>query len=112
MNTIKLNIGLNVGTTEPKNQLKDTFFAVINSELNVTDNKVDAGKYIEMNERTFICEALTKLDLPEFTAFITFLCDTLNQECIAYKYNGIGYLTYASNFEGDKYEFNQDYFIE
>jgi len=40
------------------------------------------------------------------------ICDTLTQESIAYKLDGVGGIAYSSSYIGDEFKFNEKYFID
>lgn len=101
---IIINIGLNVGNTEPIAQLKEVI-RLINPEY----YRIDTGSYNGIIERTVI--AKIEISLSETPDLIIKWCNLLNQDCISFKYKNKGYLIYNSNFEGKKQLFNDEYFI-
>ena len=54
MSKITLNIGLNVGATEPQNQLSATLAALVAAGFVVTDTRIASGEWQGVTERTLV----------------------------------------------------------
>ena len=108
---IVLNIGLNVGNSEPHNQLEATLDIV--TQLLITTNiKVAEGTYEGVKERTLVIEGTTATgNYPYWERIVAGVAGKLKQECISCTMDGKGYLVYARDFEGEKAEFNEKYFL-
>lgn len=114
-NTIFLNIGLNVGSTEPKNQLQKS----INTILNITNDAlfsiVSNSEYNDgkktIIERTLIVE----MSYDTYLAFIDEiqnLPNVLNQDSIAMyiPFPAIGNIFFNKDYTGERYKFDIKYF--
>lgn len=114
-NTIFLNIGLNVGKTEPKDQLQKSIneiLAITEDALFsiVSDSTYDDCKEV-IKERTLIVEVPLKSFYGNQSDFGR-LANNLNQDSVAFyiprtKY---GFLVFNRDYTGERYEFNLDYF--
>ena len=81
MSKITLNIGLNVGATEPQNQLSATLAALVAAGFVVTDTRITTGEWQGITERTLVAVVAPTHHIDTKLAA---LCTTLNQEAIAY----------------------------
>jgi hypothetical protein len=112
MNSIILNIGLSVGTTEPIQQLTITT-SLITSLFKgyiIQDLQVSTGEWEGITERTLVIELLTFSDLIKSTTNLINLAGILNQEAIALTFNGEGYLLHKEGItyvlDADKFDSN------
>lgn len=104
------NIGLN---NNPKTTEQIIMTFKVNFFNDIVLFREDMGEYKESPEPTLIVEVLTEgvffegavIDLTEE------MCDVYTQESIAVKIDGEGHLVYNRNFEGEKYEFDEQYFL-
>lgn len=102
-----LNIGLNVGNSQPTGQLMKTFKLVkpIHIRAKTTESTYQGNK-----EKVFICE----VDYPlcDLDNFLQYLCVELQQECIAYKgdTNEQSGLIFNPNYTGEQYAFDINLF--
>lgn len=109
--TATLNIGLNVKEKEDVKQLNKTISLVAQHEiifnLKVVKSTGDWGK-----ERTLVIEIENSMGEDYFRDLLKELCRQLNQDAIAYKTSqGKGGLVYNADYEGEVYEFNEEYFV-
>ena len=81
MSKITLNIGLNVGATEPQNQLSATLAALVAAGFVVVDTRIVTGEWQGVTERTLVAVVHR---VKQFTYELSLLCRSLNQEVIAY----------------------------
>jgi len=81
MSKITLNIGLNVGATEPQNQLSATLAALVAAGFVVTDTRIASGEWQGVTERTLVAVVLP---LVHIDAKLAGLCVMLNQDAVAY----------------------------
>lgn len=111
MNQAILNIGLNVGDTEPTNQLRLSLQAIMDFDI-ITNVKVVDGVGDWGNERTLVVELKNTMGEHYFKELIVVLCRMLKQDAISYKTssNKCG-LVFNDNYKGEKFEFNEKYFI-
>lgn len=110
MSKIIFNIGLNVGTEEPTEQLSNTLKALNNlyeyndmTNIRVSENFGSWGK-----ERVLVVEfnSIMTSCIP----YLERLCVTLKQDAIAFTFNGNGFIAYNPNYKGKRVKFNADYF--
>lgn len=92
-----LNIGLN---NNPR-----TIDEIV-SRIQPIHYRVDVGEYLGDVEPTLVI-AYDEEDID-----IEWMCVWMTQECIASKVNGKGMITFNPTYNGEKFEFNQSYFIE
>lgn len=68
--------------------------------------RIDVGEYVgEVEPTLVIAYDEDDIDIEE-------MCVWMTQECIAAKVNGKGLMIFNPGYDGEKFEFNQDYFIE
>lgn len=115
---IKLNIGLgnnpltkfySDGTT-PDNLQLDIFNLLMQYGYAEPYYKICEGLYNDQKEYTYVGDLWLNegLDIDTVTEE---LCKVMTQECISYKGKEQAKLIYSSDFNGEKYTFNEDYFI-
>lgn len=110
MKKVVVNIGLNIGAEEPKQQLSRTLTSLLGYYALDKVRTDEEGVYKGSGERTLIAcfEASCLGTLKEA---LEYLCSDLKQECIACKVNGVGAIVFNTNYEGERFEFNEEYFI-
>lgn len=107
MNTIKLNIGLENNPYEFADVL--TF---VNELATLNSFRQESGEYNGEPERTFVASLYSKHTEERILKQIELLTIAFTQDCIAVKINDVGYLVYNPEYKGEKFEFNNEYFIE
>ena len=108
---ITLNIGLNVGTSEPQYQLDNTLTKLANS-VTITDVKIAKGTYEGMVERTVVCKALIgSYTIQQVIEVVSWIAENLMQDSIAFMLDGDGYIAFNPNYKGERMAFNKDYFL-
>ena len=113
MKQVILNIGLNVGTFEPVNQLTKTLDECT-CIGHYTDVKINVGTYQGMTERTLVLTIDYVGSYESVKNVLALISENLNQECIAI-YNtqlNEGDVIYPLTHQGEKMEFNYKYFIK
>ncbi len=112
---IKLNIGLNVGKSEPTRQLSQTLKLV--SVLDVKTIKIRRGQWTDENkniikERTLVC-SVNNVSIEDLEKVLQIFCSELKQDAISYYNYSVkaGKLVYRLNFEGERYNFDVKQFI-
>ena len=70
------------------------------------------GEYLEDSEPTLVLHGDTAKAFHEITSEIAKISEDLTQECIAVKIGERGRLIYRETFTGDRYQFNEKYFIK
>lgn len=81
MSKITLNIGLNVGATEPQNQLSATLAALVAAGFVVTDTRIASGEWQGVTERTLVAVVHR---VKQTTCALGKLCASLSQDAIAF----------------------------
>ena len=76
---------------------------------NVLRSLVDLGQYVGESEPTLIVEVEVQGAL--LGLLVAALVIDCEQECIAVKYEDKGKLLYSLDFKGEKFEYNEQYFI-
>lgn len=107
MNTIKLNIGLENNPYEFADVL--TF---VNELAILNSFRQELGEYNGEPERTFVASLYSEHAEERILKRIELLTIAFTQDCIAVKINDVGYLVYNPEYKGEKFEFNNEYFIE
>lgn len=108
MNTIKLNIGLenNPYTYQKVVELIDWTYG--KSKI----SRQQTGEYNGEPERTAVFLTESSYNVNKILRAVEVLTEIFTQECIAVKINDVGYLVYNPEYKGEKFEFNNEYFIE
>lgn len=110
MNKLILNIGLNVNGVENYRQLSKTL-EKISEYFDVSDLRIDNSNETNSDwkvERVLIVEAAPYIIEP--SNVLKHLAEKLNQDAIAYKYNGEGNIVFSKTYIGEKFQFNNQYF--
>lgn len=107
---VRLNIGLNNNPYGKSivvltNELLGDLFLDIDSAF------VHNGQWEGNDEPTLVITALTTDSFEDFEKYVEQLTQHFTQQAIAFKYGGKGVLTYNPSFTGERYEFNDEYFI-
>lgn len=112
-----INIGLNVGSFEPRNQGFKTMAEILKLFVfKSSDFDIHVGKWESdegtITERTLVIKAESGALTPlAISSILSNLCVILEQDAIAFKIGEVGYLAYNPSFEGEKFEFSNEYFI-
>lgn len=104
---VRLNIGLN------NNPYDAVDIVALLNFLRIDVDRADVvdGEYNGDCEPTLVVRALTHHHPIILDSMMSMLADDLTQECIAYKIGGKGVLKYSPWFKGDRYDFDEQYFI-
>ena len=103
---VRLNIGLNNNPFD----VADIMYAV-GFFMKIDSHSIEDGEYEGHDEPTLVVTGLTDYQFDDLKDILTALAFDLTQDCIAFKYGGKGDLAYRSDWTGDKYEFDEQYFI-
>jgi hypothetical protein len=108
MKTFQVNIGMGNNTLSTE-QLVD-FFAT-HKRFRLIAYTFQYGMFQGEAEETFV--ALFENSVSEGSTLVEFelICDLLEQESIALRLEGGDVLAFNPNYKGDKYKFNDDFFI-
>ena len=102
---VVVNIGLKVGSSEPKEQLSNTLKQLSNLEL--TNLRIEEnGEYKGNKERTVVAY----FDMYYYNNLFEGMALELEQESIAYKIDGEGKIAFNPWYKGEYFEFDQKYF--
>lgn len=114
---VVLNIGLNVGNSEPTNQLNDSLGALL-IDYKVRNFKVVEGEYKDsegrkISERTLVVELYIPQPNFDIPIRLKTLAYQLNQDCISYKIdNKITGLSYRNGWTSQMQDFDANYFTD
>ena len=109
MNTIKLNIGLENNKARFHSQVELRVWMFFN-DLKIS--RQQTGEYNGKPERTSVFLTSSKKSVETILKTVEILTELFTQDCIAVKINDVGYLVYNPEYTGEKFEFNNEYFIE
>lgn len=109
MARIVLNIGLN---NNPKQANEVAKIARERLGIDRATWATELGQYLEDSEPTLVLHGDTARAFHEIVNAIAKLSEDLTQECIAVKIGERGRLIYRETFTGDRYSFNEKYFIK
>lgn len=121
METIVVNVGLNVNRIEPKYQLDNSLLNLI-ARFDILDvrmansayKQIIDGKEEVIKERTLVVKMKGKKELSaiDVQEILSEVSANLKQERIAFVYSDtVGLLAYNPSFEGEKMNFNKDFFF-
>jgi hypothetical protein len=108
MNKIEINIGLNNNpkTAERITHLLNLYFG--GRELK---NQVQIGEWEGADEPTLVLEVFsthTQLVISELVEDLIVLC---KQDAIPFRFNGVGELVFDEDYKGERYPFDEAYFL-
>lgn len=106
---IILNIGLN------NNPLSASQVAKVARERLGLDRATwatEVGEYLQDAEPTIVLHGETSKAYDQIMYLAKELSEDLTQDCIAIKVDDQGHLVYPETFTGERYEFDENYFIK
>lgn len=103
---VRFNIGLENNKFNAK-----TVVSFLQVFCDVDSWHVCDGEYNGHPERTLVVVGLAYRPQEVFDKWVVSTAGVCTQDCIAYKYGGKGYLTYAHEYEGERFDFDERYFI-
>jgi hypothetical protein len=108
MRTFQVNIGMD-NNTLTKEQLVDFFME--HKRFRLMAYTFQDGEFQGKSEETFV--AMFENSVSEGRTLVEFelICDLLDQESIALRLEGGDVLAFNPNYKGDKYKFNDEFFI-
>ena len=109
-NRIKMNIGLENNPIDNIDGIIDKLDSDPRVRLGSTEQVT--GEYEGNPERTVVVDAKFDGTASDFRKYIEQLNADLTQEAIGVQFNGRGSLIYDPKFEGDKYKFDSEFFIQ
>lgn len=105
---IKLNIGLE---NNPLTETDITRILWLNGFYHIK-SRTNVGTYLGRPERTLVIESEYLRTEEQFIRVVEALCLMLTQDCIAAVYNDVCALIYDPSFNAEKFEFDNELFIE
>lgn len=110
MKTLQANIGLNnnkYNVDELINYLEQ------HADFNLLSYNLVNGEYLSSEEPTLVCVLGYRFSrASQLLLKFEQMADVLEQDCIAFKAEGIEALAYSHSFSGSKMVFDSQYFIE
>lgn len=116
MKNLVVNIGLNVGNEEPTNQLKTTMDILSHMfDFTSKDFRIHEGQWQTdegvVEERVLVVELnVGNLTVVSVKPLLESICEGLVQEAIAYRLNGVGHMAFNDEYEGERFEFKDEFF--
>ena len=108
MKNYTLNIGLE---NNPATWVQIERYFSNNPDYRNINSRVNVGEWDGKPERTLILQFETNLKISEVIAVVERLTKKLTQDAIPVQGENFGILIYNENFEGEKYSFDPQYFI-
>jgi len=103
---LRLNIGLNNNRYSVEELLE-----ALGDFMDIDSHFIAEGEYNGDDEPTLVATGLSDLSLDIVQLNVSLFSMLANQDCIAFKLGGQGDLAYRSDWTGDRYEFDEQYFI-
>lgn len=116
MKNLVVNIGLNVGKSEPYGQAKATLDVLSYAfDFHSNDYSLQTGQWETeegvIEERVLVAQINAGMLTPLSVSLILGeICNTINQEAIAFRLNGVGHVVFHKDYQGERFEFNENYF--
>lgn len=104
---IVVNVGLNNSPADHYETLRLLDKYIYSGSYWISSQRM--GIYKGYPEPKTITQGETKLNQLQVHEALKYLCKVLNQDCITYKYKGIGYVTQPDGCTG--IAFNENYFL-
>ena len=106
MNKIEINIGLN---NNPCTAQENVMYLV--SLYTSVKHNVQLGEWDGGDEPTLVVELFSDINKLELREFVEFYTIFLTQEAIPFRFNGVGELVFNESYEGERYPFDEKYFL-
>jgi hypothetical protein len=110
MRRVTINIGLN-NNTMTFNQALESLNNLEGYEVISVPSKAVIGQYVGQDEPTIVIELMTSLSNGQILVDFENLAELMNQECIAVSTDGMDILAFSKTYEGEKYNFDLQYFL-
>ena len=112
MNILVLNIGLNVGG-KPNEGQKGRTIAEVSEVFENYDVKIKQaqGDWGKEETAVFKIELDENIHLEQLIPLVSYFCLMLEQDAIAFKVNKVGYMAFNPNYKGERFKFNDKYFL-
>lgn len=106
MNKIEINIGLNNNPCTAQ-EIVMPFVEMYKSIA----HSVKMGEWAGADEPTLVMEFYTEDKFSKIHTILLGLTQTLTQDAIAFRFDEIGELVFNENYTGERYPFNEKYFL-
>jgi hypothetical protein len=108
MNVLQLNIGLNNNPYSPEEvtRLLTTYFDGL---VGVREHM---GEWEGEPEPTMVVKIVVDMEYTDAYIMVSTMASNFTQDCIAMKFNDKGTLVYNVDYEGNPFDFSDEYFIE
>jgi len=103
MNKIEINIGLN-NNPIPANEI----IKFIGGEF---EHNIQVGKWEGADEPTLVIEFTRDIEYYRIVLLVQRMTVLLTQDAIAFRFNGEGELVFNGNYKGERYPFDEQYFL-
>jgi len=107
MNKIEINIGLGNNPFT----LDEVQFMVVHRLGKCTQTQLQVGEWEGADEDTLVFEIYTDIELDELREYLDFMTIVFEQDAIAFRFNGVGELVWNENYKGERYPFDEKYFL-
>ena len=109
MKRVVFNIGLSAPVISPLDATKQ----VMRHGFTVRDTRIVKGQYNGEEERTLVLETFAPYDdITQVEDMVSKLAERLEQDCIAFVSGKYERLTYRATWEGERQEFDRQYFVD
>ena len=106
MNKIEINIGLN---NNPCTAQENVMYLV--SLYTSVKHNVQLGEWDGSFKVTAVTEFYTNESVNDVRNLLEVLTEILTQDAIAFRFNGVGELVFNENYTGERYPFDEAYFL-
>ena len=107
MNKIEINIGLN-NNPYTAQEIVSAFVGYLTS----VKHNVQVGEWEGADELTVVMEfSVQNVSVEKVRNMLKSLTDVFTQDAIAFRFNGDGELVFNENYTGERYEFDENYFL-
>jgi|694.fasta_scaffold94643_6 hypothetical protein len=108
MKKVVVNIGLKIKDSEGKTQLSRTLTYLLENVVLTNVRVEEEGIYKGNSERTLVAY----FEVDSLGLLLNTLAWQLSQDAIAYKIDGIGGVAFNPWYKGEKFLFDQQFFID
>ena len=108
MKVYTLNVGMG---NNPLTEREIISLLTIAQDITPLKHRFELGEYVGNEEDTMVVNIWAICDERTLEQIIVLLCAIMTQECIAIKGKDYAKLIYDNRFDGEKLEFDEQYFI-
>jgi len=112
MNKIEINIGLNNNPYKAEQiiNLLNGYFYGNNLQSDIKTD-IQVGEWDGADEPTLVVEVFSNNRQLVISELVGDLIDACTQEAIPFRFNGVGELVFNESYEGERYPFDEAYFL-